>query len=103
MSLASQPGVPTHDQGNTLDLVWSNTGALADVANWMETTSDHRTLVGDVPKINARASAVIRTVRPIRVQDEALEEFKNTVAGWSSELAQQSLRDGSYQRSVGYM
>ncbi|KAI1002277.1 hypothetical protein K3495_g5927 [Podosphaera aphanis] len=90
MSLASRPSVPTHDQGNTLDLVWSNTGALADVAPWIKTTSDHRTLAGDVPKINARASAVIRTLRPIRVHNEALEEFKNTMTEWSRVLSQQS-------------
>lgn len=59
MALTSRPGVPTHDLGNTLDLVRSNTGGLADITPAPEIMSDHHTLLGDVPRINAQAAAVI--------------------------------------------
>lgn len=92
MTLASSPGVPTHVRGNTLDLIWSNAGAIANVAPELDSTSDHLTLAGDVPQPNASGSNSIRLNSPIRVSDNALEDFTKVVGGWSRNLGRQEIR-----------
>ncbi|KAI1002818.1 hypothetical protein K3495_g5384 [Podosphaera aphanis] len=101
LTLASSPGVPTHARGNTLDLVWSNGGAIADVAPDLDPTSDHKTLAGDVPRPNARGAATIRLNNPIRVSDDALDDFTKVVRELSRDLGRPEIRtandmDNSY-------
>ena len=46
LMLASEPGIATHELGNTLDLVFSNIPFLdTRVARHLHTTSDHDTLI----------------------------------------------------------
>lgn len=80
MSLASSPGVPTHSRYNTLDLVWSNTGAIADVRLELNSTSDHTTIVGNVPRPNASGSSANRLNNPSRITSDALEDFEEIVS-----------------------
>ncbi|KAI0992882.1 hypothetical protein K3495_g15302 [Podosphaera aphanis] len=101
MTLSSSPGVPTHTRGNTLDLVWSNAGAIADVAPELGSTSDHMTLAGDVPWPNARGAAAIRLNSPIRVSDDALEDFTKVVAEWSKDIGRQELQTASDLDNLG--
>ncbi|KAI1002400.1 hypothetical protein K3495_g5800 [Podosphaera aphanis] len=101
MTLASSPGVPTHAWGNTLDLVWSNTGAIADVAPDLDSTLDHKTLSGDVPRPNAKGAATIRLNNPIRVSDDALDEFTKVVREWSRDLGKQEIRTASDVDNLG--
>ncbi|KAI0997034.1 hypothetical protein K3495_g11150 [Podosphaera aphanis] len=101
MTLSSSPGVTTHTRGNTLDLVWSNAGAIADVAPELGSTSDHMTLSGDVPRPNARGAAAIRLNSPIRVSDDALEDFTKVVAEWSKDIGRQELQTASDLDNLG--
>ncbi|KAI0991479.1 hypothetical protein K3495_g16708, partial [Podosphaera aphanis] len=101
MTLSSSPGVPTHTRGNTLDLVWSNAGAIADVAPELGSTSDHMTLAGDVPRPNARGATTIRLNSPIRVSDDALEDFTKVVAEWSKDIGRQELQTTSDVENLG--
>ncbi|KAI0998316.1 hypothetical protein K3495_g9878 [Podosphaera aphanis] len=101
MTLSSSPGVPTHTRSNTLDLVWSHAGAIADVAPELRSTSDHMTLAGDVPRPNARGAAAIRLNSPIRVSDDALEDFTKVVAEWSKDIGRQELQTASDLDNLG--
>lgn len=60
MDLSSSSGVPNHDHGNMLDLVWSNAGALADVSIGLDSTSDHHTIAGDFPRPNSKGSIFMK-------------------------------------------
>ncbi|POS83188.1 hypothetical protein EPUL_004740, partial [Erysiphe pulchra] len=79
MNPVSPPGIPTYTRGNTLDLVWSNYGALVDLASELNSTSDHFTLSRDVPLPNSRRIAALKLSRPIQVKD----------CKWSKSLRQQ--------------
>lgn len=85
MSLASRPGVPTHRHGNKIDLVLSNIGGLADVAPELH-TSDHFTLVKDVPQPSSRGTAAIRMARPMQVKENAIEDFSRVMEEWAKDL-----------------
>ena len=88
IDLSSRPGVPTHDHGNTLDLVWSNVGALADVSIELDSTSDHCTLAGDVLRPNTRGSTTMKISQPYRINDNALDDFAKALKIWGAGLGQ---------------
>ncbi|KDN63501.1 hypothetical protein CSUB01_12226 [Colletotrichum sublineola] len=50
LALANTPGIPTHDDGNTLDLVLTNLPlATTTIAEHLHTGSDHDTLLTTIP------------------------------------------------------
>ena len=69
LMLTSEPGIATHELGNTLDLVFSNIPFLdTRVARHLHTTSDHDTLITVVPIRQAQtrqSQAASRTVGQI--------------------------------------
>lgn len=92
MSLASLPGVATHSRGNALDLIWSNSGALADIAPELDTTSDHITLAGEVSRPNLQGSETLRMSWPLQVKDSSLEDFLRVIEEWMRGLGQHTPR-----------
>lgn len=60
---------------NIVGLVWSNIEALADISIDLDSTLDHRTLAGDVPRPNSKSRITIKIGQPFLVNDSALEDF----------------------------
>lgn len=89
ISLASRPGIQTHSRGNTLDLTWSNYGALADINPELDSTSDHATLVGEVSRPNSQGSAALGISRPLQVKEASLDDFLRVIKKWTKGLGQQ--------------
>lgn len=64
IGLFSRPGELKNSRGTSLDLVWFNYEVIASVALELDSTSDHRTLAGDIPKTNQRGVAAFKLSRP---------------------------------------
>lgn len=86
MSLSSRPGKPTHSRGSTLDLVWSNYGAIEFMILELDSTSDHSKFVGDIPKLNQRGTAAFKPSRPYQIKDAMLSDFLNAMKEWNRGL-----------------
>lgn len=80
LHLVTTAGVPTHRDGNVLDLVWSNTSAEAWVSNEVDCTSDHRTIAGLV-QVTARPD-ISKVTQELRIRDQDLEKFAQYVKAW---------------------
>lgn len=63
MLLHLRPNIPTHSSGNALSPIRSNGDVFAGAATYLDSTSDHRTLAGDIPRPIASVSAVIIVAR----------------------------------------
>ena len=78
--LVTTIGVPTHRDGNVLDLVWSNTTAEATVSSKYNSTSDHKTIVGSTLMTKVLETSGITP--ELRVRDLDLENFSQCVKAW---------------------
>ena len=80
MHLLTTIGVPTHRDGNVLDLVWSNVTAEALVSHEYNCTSDHMTIVGSVEA--RRKPDMSRISQELRLRDQDLAKFAQYVKSW---------------------
>ena len=80
MQLVTQAGVPTHQDGNVLDLVCSNTFAEALVSSRNNCTSDHMKIEGSVQA--ASRLDLTRVSQDLQVCNQDLLKFFQYVKAW---------------------
>ena len=77
MFLITTVGVPTHRDGNVLDLVWSITTAEATVSSDYICTLDHKTIKGSV--LMTKISDTSGITPELRVRDQDLKNFSQFI------------------------
>lgn len=80
MFLITTAGIPTHRDGNVLDLEWNNMTAVASVSSEYNCTSDHETVAGSLQV--TRISNSSRITPELRVRDHHLEIFSYFIKVW---------------------
>lgn len=78
--LITTAGVPTHRDGNVLDLEWSNTNVEALVSSEYHCKSDHKTIAGSV--LVKKTSNISRVTPELRVHDQDLDKFSQFFKAW---------------------
>lgn len=81
MEIITTIGEPTHQDGNVLDLTWSNASAIASVRPFYHCTSDHSTIEGTV--YTPAISDLTGILRQVRVSDSNLDDFAHCVERWA--------------------